>query len=70
MSQVAKQHGKIVSAEHRASNARQNGNGNGNGNGKDKDKGKHKGQNEQQPGNRPTTPPGLVHPGPAGVPES
>lgn len=65
VSQFAKQHGKIVSAEHRASNARQNGNGNGNG----KDKGKHKGQN-QQPGNRPTTPPGLVHTGPSGIPES
>jgi hypothetical protein len=69
VSQFAKQHGKIVSAEHRASNARQN-QGNGNGSGNDKDKGKHKGQNEQQPGNKPSTPPGLVHQGPQGSPES
>lgn len=65
VSQFAKQHGKIVSAEHRASNAREN-----NVSGSGKDKGKHKGQSELQPGNRPTTAPGLVHTGPTGVPES
>ena len=56
VSAFAKQHGKIVSDEHRASKARENpghGNGNGNGNGNDKDKNKDHGQ----PGHKPTPTP-------------
>jgi hypothetical protein len=57
VSAFAKQHGKIVSAEHRASGARLNhGNGNANANGHSKDKGgngKDKSQSHGQPANKP-----------------
>jgi hypothetical protein len=57
VSAFAKQHGKIVSAEHRASGTRLNhGNGNGNANGHSKDKGNNgKGKNQAhgQPSHKP-----------------
>jgi hypothetical protein len=57
VSAFAKQHGKIVSAEHRASGARLNhGNGNANANGHSKDKGnngKGKSQTHGQPSHKP-----------------
>jgi len=78
VSAFASQHGKLVSGEHKASNAREN-HGNGNGNGKDKDKG-NKGGNGNgngngngggQPGHKPTTTPGPTNgrrrPGPLPV---
>ena len=60
VSAFAKQHGKVVSAEHRASEARVN-NGNANGHSKDKsknngkgnDNGKGKSQSHGQPGHKP-----------------
>jgi hypothetical protein len=58
VSAFAKQHGKLVSAEHRASGTRLNhGNGNANANGHNKDKGKGNGngksQSHPQPGHKP-----------------
>ena len=57
VSAFASQHGKLVSAEHRASGAREN-HGNGHAYGHDKDKGnngkdKDKGQGHGQPGQKP-----------------
>ena len=64
VSAFAKQHGKIVSAEHRASGARlSHGNGNGNANGHSKDKGnngKGKSQAHGQPSHKPNHTVALV----------
>ena len=66
VSAFAKQHGKIVSAEHRASGARLshgNGNGNANANGHSKDKGnngKGKSQAHGQPSHKPNHTVALV----------
>ena len=72
VSAFAKQHGKTVSDEHRASNARENhGNGNGKGNGNGNGNGKDKNKDHGQPGHKPTTTPGAVNgrnrPGPLPV---
>jgi hypothetical protein len=48
VSQFANQHGKAVSAAHKASPARENGNGNGNANGKDKNKSHGQGPTNSQ----------------------
>jgi hypothetical protein len=69
VSAFASQHGKLVSAEHRASGAREN-HGNGHAYGHDKDKGnngKNKSQGHGQPANKPDH---IVSVGAAGGSES